>query len=321
MRFRSVVPLCLLLTLPGPALAAPAAPRAPVAARVQRVFDAAAARLPGRTGMVFIELATEARAAVRPDVVFEAASLIKLGVLVELMAQVDAGRVSLDERMTLRDEDRTGGSGQVRSMKPGTRLRVGDLADKMITGSDNTATDMLVRRLGMSAIDTKMQRMGWTRTRLRRRMMDFAAIDRGCDNVTSPADVASLLAAIARRRVVSPGACATMEAILLGQTRRHIIAAGLPKGTRVASKTGELDGVIHDAAIVRCSSSSNGHAGSTDRAYVLVLMSDRVTDTDEVRRVFREVSNAVYPIVRSRASAKRPFAAPVGARIHKEATP
>lgn len=313
MRFRSVVPLCLLLSLPGPVLAAPA----PVAARVQHVLDAAATRLPGRAGMVFIDLATQARAAVRPDVVFEAASLIKLGVLVELMAQVEAGRLSLDDRLTLRADDRTGGSGDVRAMAVGSRLRVGDLADRMITRSDNTATDMLVRHLGMTAVDARLQRLGLRRTHLRRRMMDFAAIDRGCDNVTSPGDVAALLAAIARRRVVSPAACVKMEAILLGQKRRHIIAAGLPKETRVASKTGELDGVVHDAAIIRCVIQGSGRAGGDEPAYVLVLMSDRVTDMEGVRRAFREVSIEAHRIVRSRSGVSGAAVAP--ARIHKEA--
>lgn len=307
MHFRTLVSLCLLLSLPGPVTAAPA----PVAARVQRVFNAASARLPGRAGMLFLDLGTQTRAAVRPDVVFEAASLIKLGVLVELMAQVDAGRVSFDERLTLRADDRTGGSGEVRAMALGTRLRVGDLAHRMITRSDNTATDMLVRRLGMAAIDARLQCLGLRQTHLRRRMMDFAAIDRGRDNVTSPADVGALLGAIARRRVVSPAACAKMEAILRGQTRRHIIAAGLPKGTRVASKTGELGGVVHDAAIVGCVVEGD------KPAYVLVLMSDRVTDAEGVRRAFRQVSTEVHRIARScRAST-----APTSARIHKESTP
>jgi len=245
--------------------------------RVQSVFDAAARRFPGRPGMVFIELGPGQKASYNADGVFESASLVKVAILLEVYREAREGKLSLDQRLTMRGDHRAPGSGTLKDRPAGRSYPIRQLAELMVTISDNTATNMLVERVGMDAVNRRLAALGLVRTRLRRDIMDFAAIDRGLDNLTTPAETASLMKVIAQ-------ADPDVVEVLKGQKRRHMIPAGLPKGVPVASKTGELTGVVNDAAIV----------WTPKGAYVLALLSSDVADAEAARKAWRELSSAVH---------------------------
>ncbi len=192
---------------------------------------------------------------------YEAASLVKVPVLVELYRRAEAGQLSLDEEMTFEERFRVGGSGEIGQGPAGTRWKLAELGRLMIVTSDNVATDMLLERLGMESIQRSMGKLGLQDTTVQRTIFDFAAIDAGKDNLTSTRDMVRLLAMIAKQEL--PGSEA-IRTVLEQQTKNELIPAGLPPLTRVAHKTGELTGLLHDAGIV-----------STPKGdYILVLLGE-----------------------------------------------
>jgi beta-lactamase class A len=135
-------------------------------------------------------------------------------------------------------------------MPVGTTFTVDELLQRMIAHSDNTATNVLVERMGFDALNEAFQRMGLERTRLVRKMMDFASRRNGVENVTTAEDVARLFRMFYHRRQVGPELSERCLEFLSRQEIRDRIPAGLPPSVRVAHKTGLERGVCHDAGIV-----------------------------------------------------------------------
>lgn len=250
-------------------------------AAVQKAVEASARQFPGRAGIVWRHVASGAQATVGATESFEAASLVKLPILVELFRRVEAGELDLAHELVFEEEFRVGGSGVLKDRPEGVKVRLDELARLMIVESDNAATDMLLEELGPDRIEAAMQQLGLRDTTVRRRIFDFEAIDEGRDNLTSPADMARLLELIARDEV--PGA-KSMREILAGQKRKDMIPAGLPPGTPVAHKTGELTGVLHDAGLVT----------SPGGDYILVLMGQEFSGREEAIRAWADASRRLW---------------------------
>ncbi len=113
---------------------------------------------------------------------FPSASVIKVPILAALHAEAEAGRLSWEERMPLTEAAKVPGSGVLRELHPGIELTLDDLARLMIVVSDNTATNLLIDRIGTGVVNDLMAGLGYEQTRLGRRMYDFAARDRGFEN-------------------------------------------------------------------------------------------------------------------------------------------
>jgi beta-lactamase class A len=154
----------------------------------------------------------------------------------------------------------------------------------MITESDNIATNLLLDRIGMDSVNHRIQRLGFTDTVLRRRMMDFGAAASGRENLTSVMDIACLLDRIHRTCCINKSADSAMSRILARQTDRCKIPLLLPPGIVCQHKTGELPGAEHDAGIIF----------SPSGPYVLSVMSDGLTDPERGRRIVATLSRNVY---------------------------
>ncbi len=191
------------------------------------------------------------------NVVFPTASTIKMLIMTTAYVEEERNPGTLQHRITTHRSNLIGGSDFMATQPDGARLSVYDLIVPMITLSDNTASNYLINYFGMPAINAVGARLGMTQTHLERHFLDFAAIVRHNDNVTTPADMSLLLYAIASgareetATICSPAHCKAMIGIMLGQTDRDKIPAGLPRGVPVAHKTGELDGSRSDIAIVQ----------------------------------------------------------------------
>ncbi len=120
---------------------------------------AIAAELGGRMGIAARNLASQAAVCLNADERFPMASCFKVPVMVEVLRQVDGGLLRLDERLTLRETDKSPGS-TLLHLHEGLRPTVRDLLYLMITLSDNTATDMLWRRIGLGSVNDTMQQFG-----------------------------------------------------------------------------------------------------------------------------------------------------------------
>jgi beta-lactamase class A len=218
--------------------------------RLARGIEEIAAEIGGVVGVAARDLRRERAIDLRADERFPSASVIKIAILVELMAQVERGEQRLSECVPLRDADRVPGSGVLNMLHEGLELTLEDLAHLMITVSDNTASNMLIERLGCDRVNATLAGLGLEQTRLGRKFYDFEARDRGLDNWATAGELADLLTGIERRSVVSADACEKMLAIMRKQQFDNRIPKLLPPDTPVANKTGSITGVCHDAGII-----------------------------------------------------------------------
>ncbi|MDI3339213.1 MAG: class A beta-lactamase-related serine hydrolase [Sphaerobacter sp.] len=183
---------------------------------------------------------------------FRAASTVKIPIMIALYREIDAGRCSLAERVTLRAEDKAGGSGVLLHLHDGLELTLGDLAYLMIAISDNTATNLLIDRVGLEAVAAVFASLGMRDSTLTRKMKGRAAQPGETENWATPDDYALAVRALLDGRAASPDSCAAMLAMLEKQQNRSRIARYLPEGEgiRWGSKTGSLPGVINDVGFI-----------------------------------------------------------------------
>jgi beta-lactamase class A len=191
-----------------------------------------------------------------------AASTMKVPVLIELARRVDAGRYGWDWPVLVHNEFRSIVDSSTYQLNPaddsdstlyareGELVPARDLARLMITRSSNLATNLLVAQLGAAAIQATARSLGADSIVVLRGVEDQKAYDRGLNNTTTARDLVVLLAAIAQGRAATDSSTTIMLDILSHQAFRGGIPSGVPAGTRVASKTGNLTGINHDAAVV-----------------------------------------------------------------------
>ncbi len=184
------------------------------------------------------------------DLVLPSASVIKVLVLAELLRQADRGSLYLDEELEVRREDLVDDSEMLEGEELPARMPLRRLAEGMITLSDNAATNLLIRRVGMGRVNDLASDLGLRGTCLRREMMDLAARARGEENLTSASDTVVLLGEIWGGPSISSASRALALDLLLGQRIGSRIPVTLPPGARYAHKTGELQGVENDAGLV-----------------------------------------------------------------------
>jgi beta-lactamase class A len=208
----------------------------------------------GVFGVVIRDLATGETFAVHENLVFTQASAIKVQILVELLKQASAGELQLDEVVTVQREDLVGGAGILRQLSAGkVSMSLRDLAVMMIVLSDNTATNILIDRVGMDRVNQTMQELGFARTRLQRKMMDREAVLEERENLSTPAEAARLLEMLHLREILDEESCEQALQIL-ALPKEGRIGRKLPAGVEVAHKTGSVAGVVNDVGIVRLKS-------------------------------------------------------------------
>lgn len=163
-----------------------------------------------------------------------------------------------------------------------------NLIKNMITVSDNDATNTIIKQLGngdakegMNKINSYIRNQGYEKTEINRLMLEDATDG---DNYTSTTDVAKILEAIYNKKCVSKSASEKMLEYLKAQERTNKIPAGVPEGVVTANKTGELDTVQNDAAIVY----------KDGAPYILVVMSSDIEDTNGAIENIKDISKKVY---------------------------
>lgn len=185
---------------------------------------------------------------IRADEVFPAASLATLPIAIELMRRADLGQFDLRERFDLADEPRVGGAGVLDFLDRETQLTLADLCTLMLIVSDNTAANFILGLVGMGEVNETMSRLHLSRTKLARRFMDAAARASGRDNLTSAADMLTLISLI--RGNALPGGRRLREMLAAQQSFSELAEGWLPATATVAHKDGRLEGVVHDTGIV-----------------------------------------------------------------------
>lgn len=181
--------------------------------------------------------------------VVPSASVIKVPILVELIYQTIATRFKLNDTHRLTEEEKVGGSGDLQYELP-RELTWEELAVEMIRTSDNTATNVIIDKIGMHNVNNMLVYHGYKETRLNRKMMDFAAVQQGVQNYTTAAELAGMMYAILTGKVTNEASCKKMIEILLTCIDVTTIPRYIPRTIPVAHKTGTLDYVRGDVGII-----------------------------------------------------------------------
>jgi beta-lactamase class A len=205
-----------------------------------------------------------ARCAIEPDAQHYAASTMKLPVLIAAQRLAERGLLDLGQRVVVHDDFDSLIAGQRFIMDPdedsdretwgalGEAVPLRELVERMVTVSGNLATDLVLEQVGPAEVARVLSDAGCSpRTVLPRGIEDYPARDAGLDNLVTADDLALVMVALAEGRLAGSAATLECERILRAQTYRAGIPAGLPTRVDIGNKTGWIDGVNHDVALVR----------------------------------------------------------------------
>lgn len=231
-----------------------------------------------------------------PDEPFHAASTMKVPVLIELYHQAHQGSLRLDDTLVIRNEFHSLVDGSPYVLDPsddseadlyralGSTRTLAQLSELMITVSSNLATNLLIERLGVENIQQRVHALTADGMKVLRGVEDSKAFQAGLNNTTTARALARLMEAIAHGEAVDSASSRAMSGILERQTFNDGIPAGLPAGTRVAHKTGEITRIQHDAAIVYA-----------PRPFVLVILTRGIEDSKQSSALIATITRQLYP--------------------------
>ena len=231
----------------------------------------------------------------RADEVFHAASTMKVPVLIELFHQAREGKLKLDDPLVVKNEFHSLVDGSVYTLNAaddsetdlykaaGQTRTLRQISELMITVSSNLATNLIIEKLGVENIRATVHSLHADGMSVLRGVEDGKAFAKGLNNTTTARGLLELMGAMARGDAVDAESSREMIEILERQKFNEGIPAGLPPGTRVAHKTGEITKIHHDAAIV-----------FARRSFVLVILVRGLADMKDSSALMAEITRRVY---------------------------
>ena len=273
---------------------APAATTASLDSRLRQLIEASGAEV----AVAFRTLDGRNEVLIDPDKVFHAASTMKIPVMIELYRQANEGTLSLSDPLPIRNEFRSIVDGSPYALREGDdsdkeiyaatgrTLTLAQLCEAMITVSSNFAANLLIEKLGVHNIRRTVSQLGADINggmQVLRGVEDAKAFEQGLNNSTTARGLLILFEKLGRGDAVDAVSDRAMIEILKRQKFRGAIPAGVPPGTAVAHKTGNITRIHHDAGIVY-----------GPRPYVLVLLVRGIEDQKQSGVLMAELSRMVY---------------------------
>jgi beta-lactamase class A len=265
--------------------------------RARQEIEKLIAQSGAEVGIAFRTLDGKMSLSVHPDLSMHAASTMKVPVMIELFAQARAGKLRLDDELPVKNEFKSIVDGSPYQLDVsddsdadvykmvGKTMTLRALCEKMITVSSNLATNLLIEKLGVENIQKRVHALHADGMKVLRGVEDGMAFQKGLNNTTTAQALLTLLEAIAKKKAGHPRDGDEMISILRRQQFNDGIPAGLPAGTPVAHKTGEITRINHDAAIVYA-----------PRPFVLVVLVRGIEEKKKsdalMAAIAREVSRA-----------------------------
>lgn len=232
-------------------------------------------------GVFVVELDTGAYLDWNSQTIFASASTIKLPILVAFFQDVEAGKIRLDEPLTVQPEMIATGSGDLQYKPPGTQLTALEAASKMIQISDNTATNMIVARLGgKEVLNQRFRSWGLSATILNNALPDIEGT-----NVTSPKELATLLAMVNQGQLVSMRSHELMLDIMRNTQINNLLPQGLGEGATIAHKTGNIGSILADVGLVNM---------PTGKRYIIAVIVKRPFNDTSAQELIRQISRTAY---------------------------
>jgi beta-lactamase class A len=239
-------------------------------AAVDRRVQAAIQGFAGSVSMYARNLDTGVSYELRADAPVPTASTIKLPIMVELFAEAKEGKLDWNQKLELTDQDKVSGSGVLTELSGGDALPIRDLMHLMIVVSDNTATNLILDRIGGNAVNARMTQLGLKQTAVMRKIMQpkifpsatanprpegltdegkIPGNERWGTGRSCPRDMVAILEKLYRGELVSKAASEEMLSVLKRQQYHEGVGRDM-KNTVIASKSGALDHLRSDVAIV-----------------------------------------------------------------------
>jgi beta-lactamase class A len=249
-------------------------------------------RLDGVLGVAILDLNSGQQLVIHPDEVFAQASSIKIAVLAELYHQAQqsargvGGKATLKDRYVVRAADIVPDSSILGGLTPGvSSLTNRDLATIMVAVSDNSATNVLIDRVGMDNVVRFTESLGLSHTQLRRKMMDLQAAAQGRENISTPREMMQLLEQLYRGKVIGPPLLDDFFDVL-ATAKESWIPRDLPADLKIANKPGELEGVRNDSGIVFLK----------NRPYVICVMTTYLANERAGEEAIARISSLAYGV-------------------------
>jgi beta-lactamase class A len=206
--------------------------------------------LDGVMGVAIVDLTDGHKYLLHANDVYPQASSIKICVLAELYRQAQQGKLKLTDLYTVNAVDLVQDSDIMGGLTPGvTQVTLRDLATMMVAVSDNSATNVLIDRVGMDNVNAFLKAQGLRDTRLRRKMMDLKAAAEGRENVSTPNEMLNLLQALYRGEILNREMTADFFKVL-STHKDSWIPRNLPDDLKIADKPGALEGVRNDSGVI-----------------------------------------------------------------------
>jgi beta-lactamase class A len=238
---------------------------------------------------IFVEIDSGEYSELGADRVLPAASTIKLPILIALFQDVDAQKVKLEEQLTIDKQSIAGEAGDLQAQKPGTQVSILVAATKMMTISDNTATNLIIKRLGgAAALNQRFRDWGLQVTKIHNSLPDLEGT-----NVTTARDLARAIAAIVggaspaenRGKIVSDASRSQMLSMMSHTARNTMLPQGLGAGAKIAHKTGDIGSTIADVGTIEL---------PTGKKYIAAVLVNRPYNDPAGPRLVRQMSKLAY---------------------------
>ncbi len=273
---------------------------APLNAKQQVLWDhlrlavsAVEQQLDGVLGVAILDLDSGQQILVHADEIFPQASSIKIAVLAELYHQAQqsahgvSGKATLNDRYVVRAADIVPDSAILGGLTPGvSALTNRDLATIMVAVSDNSATNVLIDRVGMDNVVRLTESLGLAHTQLRRKMMDLQAAAQGRENISTPREMMELLEQLYRGKVIGAPLLDDFFNVL-ATGKDSWIPRELPPDLKIANKPGELEGVRNDSGIVFLK----------NRPYVICVMGTYLANERAGEEAITRISRLAYGVL------------------------
>lgn len=242
-------------------------------------------RSSGITGLVAVDLTSgEIVFSFNSDLPFPQGSAIKVPILMEVFNQAHEGEFKLSDKISIKTDNVVGGSGVIKNLKMPVSLSISNISTLMISLSDNTATNVLIDLVGMSNINNTLRSLGLQQTVLQRKMMDIKASAGGQENLSTPAEAASILQMLYNGTFINEQISSDIIAMLKKPGRNHSrLASGIPNDVPIAFKYGMLKGVSTEWAVILL----------PERPYAVAVM-EYYKVVGEDSKVVEELSEVLY---------------------------
>jgi beta-lactamase class A len=239
--------------------------------------------------MMVVDLDSGAYVEVGANQAIAAASTIKTPILVAFFQDVDAGKIKLNEQLEMTADVKVGQAGELQFLATGTKISALETATKMIVISDNTATNMIIKRLGgLTTLNQRFKSWGLTSIVLNNQLPDLEGT-----NTISSQDIVTLMSMLDRGKLIEPRSRDRFMDIMRRPVTNTLLPQGIGEEARIIHKTGDIGSVVGDAGIVDM---PNG------KRYAIAVMVKRPDNDQRANELIRQISRTTYDYFRTGGS-------------------